>query len=79
MHRSSPAAQWLVIPTRTCTHVVKYSLFLLTAVSSGQAVVDDAERIAAAATQPLCYVLSFDAGNKKNLLRRLHSLIIQIS
>lgn len=31
--------------------------------SSGRGVVDDVERIASAATQPLCYVLSFDAGN----------------
>jgi len=33
-----------------------------TALSSGRGIVDDAERIASEATQPLCYVLSFDGG-----------------
>jgi len=35
----------------------------LIAVSSGHGVFDDVERISSEATQPLCYVLSFDAGN----------------
>jgi len=32
-------------------------------VSSGRGIIDDAERIASEATQPLSYVLAFDAGN----------------
>jgi len=35
----------------------------LTAMRGGRGIVDDVERIASEATQPLCYVLSFDAGN----------------
>ena len=40
-----------------------FGICCLTAVSSGRGVVDDVERVASEATQPLCYVLAFDAGN----------------
>jgi len=50
---------------------------LVEAVSSGRDVVDDAERIAAEATQPLCYILSFDASNNfcSSVIKSLISLL----
>lgn len=43
--------------------VRELTLLWLTAVSSGRGVVDDEERIVSEATEPLCYILSFDNGN----------------
>ena len=43
--------------------VRELTLLWLTAVSSGRGVVGDEERIVSEATEPLCYILSFDNGN----------------
>ena len=56
----------LFITTTTTTSSSSTSssgMHWLIAMSSGRGIVDDVERIASEATQPLCYVLTFDAGN----------------